>query len=309
MAEARRRFAEREASTTSLASKGGSGVKELAASVLKGQGGTLVYVQYAEPTQREQVSELRRRLQEANYVVPAAEQVRSAPARNEVRNFRQDDADAVGRLAKIVDGWNMGGIEIRQVKGYMDRVRTRQLEVWLARPDDGALRALVRRMNASTPEERKPAVAQLTKSYAASPAAIGEALALFDRDGIDALTAEGRFNALYFLTRTAPSAWTPEPERRGREVIALLQSRERAGLARMGKDTRAELQRLEAMLGIVRAGQAPQSWPSAQYDSEVVWMIWKLMGGDPRFGGPTLRCGPGRHPAETGRLPKSRYSR
>lgn len=258
-AEARRRFAEREASTTSFASKGGSGGKELSAYTIKGQGGTLVYVQYADPTQREQVGELRGRLQQANYVVPAAEQVRSAPARNEVRYFRQDDADAARRLANIVDGWNMGGFELRLVKGYEDRVRTRQLEVWLARPDDSALRALVQRMNASTPEERKPAVAQLTKSYAASPAAIGEVLALFDRDSINALTAEGRINALYFLTRTAPSAWTAELERRGREVVALLQSRERAGLARMGNETRAELQRLETLLGSVRAGQAPQS--------------------------------------------------
>ena len=217
-------------------------------------GQAVVFVQFADPGQQADAERARRELAAAGYFAPAAEQVRAAPPRNEVRYFRDDDADAARRLAETVLRWNVGPVEVRRVTGYEQRVRVRELELWLARRDDDALRALVQRINAATAEERKPAVAELTSRYATSPAAIGEVLGLFAPERIDALRADGRINALFFLTRTVPGAWTPELERQGRQAIALLRERDASGRARMGDATRAEVQRLENLLDQVRSG-------------------------------------------------------
>lgn len=138
--------------------------------------------------------------------------------------------------------------------GYESRAKLRQFEIWLARPDNGNIAALFQSLNAEAKDERLAAGRTLQSKYTSSPAAITEALAVFDPDRINNLSADGRINVLYFLSRTSPRAWTPELERLGREVLARIEEREKAGVT-LGEQTRAELKRFVAVLEAVGAGE------------------------------------------------------
>ena len=84
--------------------------------------------------------------------------------------------------------------------------------------------------------------------------AITKALALLGPANIDSLSASGRINALYFLTRTAPLAWDPALAADGREVLEFIRSR-----GDVGVQTAGELDRLARLLEFVRAGEAVAS--------------------------------------------------
>ena len=213
------------------------------------QSQSLVYLQYADPAQRAAVERLRTQLAQAGYAAPGSERVGAVPAQSELRYFRQDDAPQAEKLARQLQDWGWGVLKPRLVAGY-DAQSLRQLEIWLARTDAAEAARLVQQLNAPTPEERKAAGQVLQNRYTASSAAIAQALALFEPGRIDTLSAEGRINALYFLSRTAPLAWDAALEARGREVLARVRARANAGPA-----TTAELNRLERLLDAVRAGQ------------------------------------------------------
>ena len=68
----------------------------------------------------------------------------------------------------------------------------------------------------------------------------------------DALSANGRINALYFLTRTAPLAWDSVQENAGRDALAFLEARNKTNA--LGNQTWAEVKRLAALLDAVKAG-------------------------------------------------------
>ena len=212
---------------------------------------SLTYLQYADPGQKALVERLRLRIEKAGYAAPGSEQVSAVPPRSELRYFREADAGDAAALAELLARWNWGVIKPSFVKGYDTRTQSRQIEIWLARPDAAEIGRLLQQINAATFEERKPATQQLLNRYTASPLAIAETLALFTPERIDALLPPGLFNALYFLTRTAPLAWDPALEAGGREVAERIRSR-----ANVGQQTSAELDRLARLLDAVKAGEA-----------------------------------------------------
>lgn len=214
------------------------------------QSRSLTYVQFADSGQKALAERLRSTLEKAGYAAPGTEQVGTVPSRSELRYFREPDAGDAAALAELLARWNWGAIKPRFVKGYETQTKPRQIEIWLARPDAAEIDRLLQQINAATPEERKAAGQQLQERYTASPLAIAETLALFRPERIDALSAAGRINALYFLTRTAPLAWDPAMEVSGREVVGRIRSR-----ANVGDQTTAELDRLVRLLDAVRAGE------------------------------------------------------
>ena len=216
---------------------------------------SLVYLQFVDPGQKALAERLRAQLdKESRYRVPGVQQVGAAPSRTELRYFRPEDEPAAGELADLLKEWNFGGIGVRLVKGYESSVQLKQFEIWLAASDPGEIRRLIQSLDAPVKDERLAAGQLLQTRYTASQPAITEALALFRADRIASLSATGRINALYFLSRTAPLAWDAELQTAGRAVVAVLESREAAGV-RMGDDTRAELGRLIAVLDAAKAGE------------------------------------------------------
>ena len=65
------------------------------------------------------------------------------------------------------------------------------------------------------------------------------------------LSAAGLVNALYFLARSDPSAWTPDLERRARDTV----ERFSAGKA-IGQQAQAEFDRLVGLLDTLRLGRS-----------------------------------------------------
>ena len=219
------------------------------------QGKSLVYLQIADPSQRPAAERLRSHLQKAGYMAPGVEQVAVAPSRTELRYFRTEDEKPASDLVDLLRRWNWGSLRPRLVKGLEAQSQLRQFEIWLPAPDAAEIRRLVQNLNAADKGERLAAGQALQDRSTASSRAIAETLALFRPERIEALSAEGRINALYFLSRTAPLAWDPELESTGREIVARLESRDKAGF-KLGDQTKAELQRVVVILDAVKAGDA-----------------------------------------------------
>jgi hypothetical protein len=222
---------------------------------------TLVYLQFADPEQRSLAERLRKALEQERYSTPGVEQVGSVPARTELRYFREDaDADAVTELAALLRRWNFGTLTPRLIKGYEKQAQLRQFEIWLARPDPEEVRRLVQQLDSTDKATRLAAGQALQDRYTASPLAITEALAALGADRIGKLSETGRLNILFFLSRTAPLAWTPPLEATAREMLAAVHARANAG-AKIGEQTRAELHRLDGLLDAVEQGKpaAPAS--------------------------------------------------
>lgn len=215
------------------------------------QSKSLVYLQYADASQKEIMARLAAQLGKAGYSTPGSELVRVAPARSDLRYFRKDDADDAATLAELLKRWNFGSLRPVLVKGYGAQLKQRQFEIWLARPDPAEIERLLGQLDASGSDERKAAGQQLQDFYTASPQAIAAALALLRPERIDALSVNGRINLLYFLTRTAPLAWDPAWAAGAREAVERMLAR-----SNVGEQTRAELKRALRLLDAVSAGQA-----------------------------------------------------
>lgn len=211
---------------------------------------SLVYLQYAEPDQKALAERLSRQMTKAGFAAPGAEQVKAVPARTDLRYFREEDSNVAGELASLLASWNWGSLKPRLVKGFEGKAKPRQLEIWLARPDTAEIERLVTTLNSTDKDERLRAGQALQDRYTASPHAISVTLDLFRQDRINALSNEGRVNALYFLTRTAPLAWDATLEETAREVLARFQLSYKSG------DTTDELKRLASLLDAVKA-QSP----------------------------------------------------
>lgn len=221
----------------------------------------LVYLQYADPRQKPLTEQLRQALSQAGYGAPAAELVGNVPSQPELRYFRSQDRAAAATLAAQLQNAGLNGLQIRFVPGFDATGQRQQLELWLSRPaGDPVLDKLLLAINADDKPARLTALAQLVKQYAASPEAIDAALGWFDEPRIDRLRSEGRFNMLYFLTRTTLTAWTPALERNARQVVERLLARDK-GQAKLGDQSRAELTRLVAVLDAVRQGSAAAAAP------------------------------------------------
>lgn len=213
---------------------------------------SLVYLQYPDPGLHDLAARLRKQLNLGGYSAPGVEAVRSAPTRPELRYFRAEDEPAADKLARLLRDWNLGTFKVSLVKGYDSQTRLRQMEIWFAAQDVGEIAALMQRLNGPAADDRRAAGQILQDRYTASPKAIEAALALLGPDRVGTLTPSGRINALYFLTRTAPLAWSTALQNAGRDVLA----RGRAAGAEVGPLARAELDHLERLLEAARSGAA-----------------------------------------------------
>ncbi len=224
----------------------------------------LVYLQFADASQRADVDRLRQQLERSNYRSPGAELVRQVPDRSELRYFRAADAAAAGQLAAELAGWGLPGVVPRFAPGFQTNAQRQQFELWLARPAATAeLARLAQDLDAPDKARRLAAGQALQSRWLASPDAIAAVLALLDAGRIEALTETGRLNALYFLTRTVLTAWTPDLAQQGRAALARIAAREKAGVA-VGAQTRAEIDRLTAVLDAVQATGQGKKAPAAR---------------------------------------------
>ena len=211
----------------------------------------VVYLQFADERQRALAEQLRKRLATAGYQAPAVERVRSVPRRTELRYFRDDDAarGSAAALAAVLRDWGVAQATPRFVTSQTG-VATRwlQFELWLALPaDTDPLSQLAAQIDADDKARRLQALQTLKNDHASSPEAVAAVLSLLGPDRVDALSTEGRFNALWFLARTNQAAWTPGLAQAGREAAARLRERARVGVP-LGKDSTAEMAALEQLL-------------------------------------------------------------
>ncbi len=87
----------------------------------------------------------------------------------------------------------------------------------------------------------------LINEFQSSSLAIQETLALFDKGAIEELSANGRINALIFLSSTLPEAWDVNLAKIAREKIAFMEARQSQGV-RIGSKTRKYISALEKLL-------------------------------------------------------------
>lgn len=200
----------------------------------------LVYIQYAEPAQAQLAQRLSRQLNEAGYSSPGVEKVGSVPLRNELRYFRAEDAEVTRKLQTQLESWGAGPMQPRLVSGKQQARPLQQFELWLAGSGRIDLAARVADLNSEDRATRLSAGQLLQSQYRDSPEAIGLVLDTFEPPRLDALTAEGRINGLYFLSRSDAKAWTQSLLQRGRAVASNLEARESQGI-RLGPQTRAEV--------------------------------------------------------------------
>ena len=212
---------------------------------------SLVYLQFADPAQAAMALRLRVALARAGYSAPGTQKVAAAPSRTELRYFREVDAVEAEKLAALLRRWNWGPFKPRFISGYEASAQLRQFELWLSRPDSEEVTRLLQQAGAPEKNDRLRALQVALERGTAQPVAISGALALLQPPAVDGLSAAGRFNVLYFLSRTAPLAWDPAMEAAGRDTVARLRLR-----PNLGNDSRDELLRLERLLDAVKAGDA-----------------------------------------------------
>jgi hypothetical protein len=102
----------------------------------------------------------------------------------------------------------------------------------------------VKQLDHDAEDVRKAAGARLARDHRANPEAIGLVLDTLSEKSLPSLTANGRINALYFLSRSDPKAWTDEHKRAAKSVIDRIRGKEDDAVA-VGTQTDAELKRLE----------------------------------------------------------------
>jgi hypothetical protein len=215
------------------------------------QGRRAVYLQYADSDQQAAIDRLRAQLADAGYSAPGSERVQGAPASAELRYFRPDDAPGARDLAELLKGWAWGVVRPVYVKGYEGQSQIRQFEVWLARSNPADTARLLQLIDGPNKDDRLRSLQTLIDSHSASPAAIAAALAMLAPPRIEALSQAGRFNLLYYLSRTAPLAWNDASIANARETIQRLRQRRD-----IGKESQDEVTRLEGLVDAAGAGGA-----------------------------------------------------
>ncbi|GCL66264.1 nSTAND1 domain-containing NTPase [Pseudaquabacterium pictum] len=224
----------------------------------------VLYLQFADAGQRPEVERLRQALAQDDLRVPPAELVRQVPQRHQLRYFRAEDAALAQSLAARLAQLGLPGVQPVLAATDATVAQRQQVELWLARPDATAeLARLVPDLDSPDKARRLAAGAALQNRWLAAPEAIAAVLGLFDAGRIETLGETGRLNALYFLSRTVLTAWTPDLAQRGRAAVARIAAREKAGVA-VGAQTRAELDRLNAVLDAVQAGGKASASPQGR---------------------------------------------
>ena len=211
-----------------------------------------VYIQIRPGADATRLDALKRALAQAGFDVPKEQVLDTGPTANELRYFRKDDRAMAEKAAQVLKQAGNLVAHPEYVSGLEESrtVRRQHLELWLA--PAGALHALVKDLDHSAEEVRKSAGAQLAREHRSNPEAITLVLATLSEESLATLTANGRVNALYFLTRSNPRAWTDDHKRAATDLIGRIRDREQSGVA-IGTQTANELQRLEQRILGVKA--------------------------------------------------------
>jgi hypothetical protein len=115
----------------------------------------------------------------------------------------------------------------------------------LSGTDAQSVAALAVQLNDASESVRKGAGGRLARDHLANPLAIGLVLGLLSEESLPKLSASGRINALYFLSRSESSAWSAEHKMLARQAIQRIRTRAAGGSAAIGSQTAEELARLE----------------------------------------------------------------
>lgn len=99
---------------------------------------------------------------------------------------------------------------------------------------------LTSKINASTAEVRKSAVAELVRDYNSSTQAIELVLRMYDPDKIGNLSSSGLINGFYYLSATDPSIWDREHIATAGQVISRVEARE------LGPERKAALEKFKS---------------------------------------------------------------
>jgi hypothetical protein len=211
-----------------------------------------VYIQVRTGADTAKLDTLKRALAQAGFDVPKEQVLDTGPTSNELRYFRNDDRAAAEKAVRVLQQAADVVAHMEYVSGLEESrtVRRQHLELWLA--PAGALHALVKNLDHSAEEVRKAAGAQLAREHRSNPEAITLVLATLSEKSLANLTANGRVNALYFLTRSDPNVWSDDHKRAARDIIDRIRGREQQGIA-VGGQTAGELRRLEQRILGVKA--------------------------------------------------------
>jgi hypothetical protein len=115
------------------------------------------------------------------------------------------------------------------------------------------IQGLVQQINSRDRATRLTATDSLKNQYSNSSDAVSSVLDLFGSDNINALSAEGRINALFFLKNTEASAWNSDLIQRGSKAIELMEQRHQSGIAVIGQQTRQYLEEFKQHLDNIKA--------------------------------------------------------
>jgi len=255
LAEARRATAAEQTSASAweYATRNAPQVRAAVAQAVERQK-PVIYLQIADPGQRAAAERLRKQLEGAGYSAPGIEQVKVTPAQPQLRYFRDADKDKAQEIAETLNRWGLTQLRLQWIQGYETATKLSQFEIWLPVENPAAIAALVRQLNAETAGGRKAAGQTLLDRYTASPRAVAEVLATLEPPRVAQLSANGRINALFFLSRTAPLAWDDALQARGSAAVERLRDA-RSGSV-LGPQAATELNRLELLLNAARAGAA-----------------------------------------------------
>lgn len=90
---------------------------------------------------------------------------------------------------------------------------------------DEARNDLVIRLKSDNADVRKGATQLLIQQYHGSPATISSVLNMFDDESFPSLSPSAVIDALVYLSKTDPIAWSSHQVKRGRQAIAMVESR------------------------------------------------------------------------------------
>ena len=203
-----------------------------------------VYIQIRPGSDGARLESLKRALVDAGFDVPREQTLDTGPSANELRYFRRDDRASAEKAIQVLKQAGNVAARLSYVAGLEDSksIRRNHLELWLA--PAGALNTLVKQLDHDAEDVRKAAGARLAREHRTNPEAIGLVLQTLSEASLPTLTANGRINALYFLARSDPGAWSDEHKRLAKDVIGRIRGREKGGVV-VGAQTADELKRLE----------------------------------------------------------------
>jgi hypothetical protein len=173
--------------------------------------------------------------------------------------MRQQLDTAIGELEKLRPA--SGSTQNRELYAALDSVQKSLNALPVNASADYVsgrdVRGMSQDLNDSSAATRKAAGSLLARDHRSNPDAITAVLDTLSDTNLPQLSAAGRINSLYFLSRSDPAAWTPEHKRLAEQAIKRIRDRAASGVA-IGSQTDAELRSLQEKIdGLTFAPRTP----------------------------------------------------